>query len=288
MKKIFVMLAAFVLMLSFGSTAFATGWGPEIEPNKEYVVDITKYELVVEGGKSKLVENNSVVAKKGDTVYFSISVYNKECKNEELMLVFENGEFCIADFKDVNIAVSGLKNLAVYDENRGILKGIVCTETLSLTVSIQSILTIDKLIANSTVTPYGSFIKIGNIVFERDADYYVIGAYQYDESLEGYLAAGDFVPVRRVKATEAQLAAFGMTVANVEAGVYLVDANNIVANLGTTCLAEKTVSWGAVVSSSVLELPQTGDAPTYIGFAMLGAALVMGMAIVWKKFCKGS
>ena len=288
MKKFFTVLLTLAMVFSFASVAFAAdyNWGKEPVPCEEYTIDITKYEMVVENGKSKLIESANVAAKKGDTVYFSVNVYNKEYKNEELILVFNGQDFHITNLEDVVVTISGIKDLDIYSESKGIFKGVVYADVPCLTISIQSTSTIQELIDNGVVTPYGSFIKIGNVVFERDANYCVIGAYQYDKSLDNYLAVGDFTPVRRIKATDAQLAAFGMSAALVTEGVYLVDADTIVKNLGTSCLAEKTVCWGTPVvpgTNGTLGLPQTGDAPNIVGFAMLGAAVVACAIIVIRK-----
>lgn len=291
MKKIFAVLLTLVMMFSFASVAFAAdyNWGKEPVSCEEYTIDITKYEMVVENGKSKLVESANVAAKKGDTVYFSFNVYNKEYKNEELELVWNGSDFYIANDGDISLSIAGIKDIDWYSNSKAIFKGVVYADVPCLTISIQSTSTIEELIANNTVTPYGSFIKMGNVVFERDANYYVIGAYQYDKSLDNYLAAGDYTPVRRVKATDVQLAAFGMNSTLVTEGVYLVDADTIVKNLGTSCLAEKTVCWGVPVVSGTpngtLEIPKTGDVSVgmYIGAALVVLAVATGAWYVVSK-----
>lgn len=274
MKKIFAVLLTLVMMFSFASVAFAANynWGKEPVSCEKYTIDITKYEMVVEAGKSKLVESANVAAKKGDTVYFSFEVYDG------------NGHDVTAEHMN-DVTFAGIKAYPELVGNSNIWKAVVYADIPCITVRIESTSTIQELINDGVVAPYGSFIKIGNVVFERDSSYYVIGAYQYDKSLDNYLAAGDFTPVKRIKATEGQLAALGMSAAFVTEGVYLVDADTIVKNLGTSCLAEKTVCWGTpVVPDYTLEIPKTGDAPTIVGFAMLGAAvLAVVSGIVYKK-----
>ena len=296
MKKIFAVLLTLVMMFSFASVAFAAdyNWGKEPVSCDEYIIDITKYEMVIENGKSKLVESTNVAAKKGDTVYFSVNVYNKEYKNEELFLILNGQDFHITNFddKDVTVTVAGIKDLDYYNESKAIFKGVVYADIPCLTISIQSTSTIHDLLEDGTIVAYGSapcrFVKIGNILFERNADYYVVNAYQYDKNVEAYLKAGDYTAVKLLKeANDLQLAAFGMTPAFVTEGVYLMNNENLEKNLGTSCLAEKTVCWGTPVTpgtNGTLEIPKTGDAPTIVGFAMLAAAvLAIASGIVYTK-----
>lgn len=292
MKKIFAVLLTLVMMFSFASVAFAAdyNWGKEPVSCEEYTIDITKYEMVVENGKSKLIESANVAAKKGDTVYFSVNVYNKEYKNEELILVFNGQNFHITNLEDVDVTISGIKDLDIYNESKAIFKGVVYADVPCLTISIQSTSTIHDLLEDGTIVAYGSvpcrFVKIGNILFERDANYYVVNAYQYDKNVEAYLEAGDYTAVKLLKkANDIQLAAFGMTPAFVTEGVYLMNNENLEKNLGTSCLAEKTVCWGTPVVSSTLEIPKTGDASVgmYIGAAFIVLAIVGG---VWYTISK--
>lgn len=292
MKKIFAVLLTLVMMFSFASVAFAAdyNWGKEPVSCEEYTIDITKYEMVIENGKSKLVESENVTAKKGDTVYFSINVYNKEYKNEELILVLGKGSndnvFHITNLEDVDITISGIKDLDIYSESKAIFKGVVYADVPCLTISIQSTSTIHDLLEDGTVVAYGSapcrFVKIGKILFERNADYYVVNAYQYDNKVEPYLKAGDYAAVELLKeANDIQLAAFGMTPAFVTEGVYLMNNENLEKNLGTSCLAEKTVCWGTPVApgtNGTLEIPKTGDASIgmYIGAAFIVLAIAGG------------
>lgn len=290
MKKIFAVLLTLVMMFSFASVAFAAdyNWGKEPVSCEEYTIDITKYEMVVENGKSKLVESANVAAKKGDTVYFSVNVYNKEYKNEELFLVLNGQDFHITNLDDVDVTVSGIKDLDIYSESKAIFKGVVYADVPCLTISIQSTSTIQELLEDGTIVAYGSapcrFVKIGNILFERDANYYVVNAYQYDKNVEAYLEAGDYTAVKLLKeANDIQLAAFGMTPAFVTEGVYLMNNENLEKNLGTSCLAEKTVCWGTPVApgtNGTLEIPKTGDASVgmYIGGALILLAVVAACA----------
>lgn len=286
MKKIFAVLLTLVMMFSFASVAFAAdyNWGKEPVSCEEYTIDITKYEMVVENGKSKLVESANVAAKKGDTVYFSVNVYNKEYKNEELILVLNGKDFHITNLEDVDVTISGIKDLDIYSESKAIFKGVVYADVPCLTISIQSISTIQELLEDGTIVAYGSapcrFVKIGKILFERNADYYVVNAYQYDDKVEPYLKAGDYAAVELLKeANDIQLAAFGMTPAFVTEGVYLMNNENLEKNLGTSCLAEKTVCWGTPVApgtNGTLEIPKTGDAS--VGMYIGGALIILGIA----------
>ena len=283
------------MMFSFASVAFAAdyNWGKEPVSCEEYTIDITKYEMVVENGKSKLVESANVAAKKGDTVYFSVNVYNKEYKNEELVLVLNGQDFHITNLEDVDVTISGIKDLDIYSESKAIFKGVVYADVPCLTISIQSTSTIQELLEDGTIVAYGStpcrFVKIGNILFERDANYYVVNAYQYDKNVEAYLEAGDYTAVKLLKeANDIQLAAFGMTPAFVTEGVYLMNNENLEKNLGTSCLAEKTVCWGTPVApgtNGTLEIPKTGDASVgmYIGAALVILGIAGGAWYVVSK-----
>ena len=294
MKKIFAVLMTLVMMFSFASVAFAAdyNWGKEPVSCEEYTIDITKYEMVVENGKSKLVESENVAAKKGDTVYFSFNVYNKKYKNEELALVWDedNRYFYITNYEDMNVTVTGIKDIKLYSKSKAIFKGVVYADVPCLTISMQSTSDINELLNDGTIVAYGSapcrFVKIGNILFERDANYYVVNAYQYDKNVEAYLKAGDYTAVKLLKeANDIQLAAFGMTPAFVTEGVYLMNNENLEKNLGTSCLAEKTVCWGTPVVSGTLEIPKTGDASVgmYIGAAVIALAIAGG---VWYTVSK--
>lgn len=298
MKKIFAVLLTLVMMFSVCSVAFAAdyNWGKEPVSCNEYIIDITKYEMVIENGTSKLVESANVAAKKGDTVYFSVNVYNKEYKNEEISLIWngQDSRFQITDtnLEDITVSVTGIKDIDVYSNSKAIFKGVVYADIPCLTIKIEATSDIHDLLEDGTIVAYGSapcrFVKIGNILFERDANYYVVNAYQYDKNVEAYLKAGDYTAVKLLKeANDLQLAAFGMTPAFVTEGVYLMDNVNLEKNLGTSCLAEKTVCWGTPVTpgtNGTLEIPKTGDAPTIVGFAMLAAAvLAVASGIVYKK-----
>lgn len=295
MKKIFAVLLTLIMVFSMCSVAFAANynWGKEPVSCEEYTIDITKYEMVVENGKSKLVESANVAAKKGDTVYFSINAYNKKYENKGLFLTWNGSNFQVTNDKDVTVTVAGIKDLSIYSESKLIYKGVVYADVPCLTISIQSASTIQELINDGTIVAYGSapcrFVKIGNILFERDANYYVVNAYQYDKNVEAYLSGGDYKAVELLKkANDIQLAAFGMTSAFVTEGVYLMDNANLEKNLGTSCLAEKTVCWGTPVvsgSNGTLEIPKTGDASVgmYIGAALIVLGIAGGAWYVVSK-----
>ena len=132
MKKFFTVLLTLAMVFSFASVAFAAdyNWGKEPVPCEEYTIDITKYEMVVENGKSKLIESANVAAKKGDTVYFSVNVYNKD-KNEELILVFNGQDFHITNLEDVVIKNStiNIEAFAFY--------GCIGIKKLTMPVSVE-------------------------------------------------------------------------------------------------------------------------------------------------------
>lgn len=280
MKKFFAMLIVLIIAFSTCSIAFATNynWGREPVTNKKYTIHITKYEVTVDSGKLKFIENPNITAKRKDNVYFSFEVYNGDGKD----VTAEH----IGD-----MTFSGIKATPTLIKGTNIYEAIVYTDAPYITARIETVATIDELIRNGDVAFYGSFVKIGNILFERDINNYVIGAFQYDKSLDEYLARNDYTPARRIKATEAQVSTLGMSLSLITEGVYLVDANTIVKNLGVTCLAEQTVYWGkpAVVSDYTVEIPKTGDKPSIIGFVLIGAVAFTTITIVtYKKVRKNS
>lgn len=276
------------MMFSFASVAFAAdyNWGKEPVSCEEYTIDITKYEMVVENGKSKLVESANVAAKKGDTVYFSIDAYKKEYKSQGLVLDFNGNNFNIINLEDASVTVTGIKDIAYYSESKAIFKGVVYADVPCLTVKIEQKSSIEDLKKDNiiaTYTDYPTFIRIRNVVFERNANYYVVNAYQYDEKVESETGR-----IGSIKATDAQLAALGMSAAFITEGVYLVDADTIIKNLGTSCLAEKTVCWGTPVApgtNGTLEIPKTGDASVgmYIGAALIILGIAGGAWYVVSK-----
>lgn len=279
MKKIFAVLLTLVMMFSFASVAFAAdyNWGKEPVSCEKYTIDITKHEMVVENGKSKLVESANVAAKKGDTVYFSYEVHDGDDRD------------VTAEHKN-DVTFAGIKASPELIGNSNIWKAVVSADIPCITIRIQSTSTIHDLLEDGTIVAYGSapcrFVKIGNILFERDANYYVVNAYQYDKNVEAYLEASDYTAVKLLKkANDIQLAAFGMTPAFVTEAVYLMNNENLEKNLGTSCLAEKTVCWGTPVAPSTLEIPKTGDASVgmYIGAAFIVLAIVGG---VWYTISK--
>lgn len=274
MKKIFAVLLTLVMMFSFASVAFAAdyNWGKEPVSCEKYTIDITKYEMVVEDGKSKLVESANVAAKKGDTVYFSIAVYDE--KGNSIVIYDEQTEQFYGE-----VSFTGLKATpTLYSKSKAIFKGEVYSDIPCITVKIEQRSSIEDLKEDNiiaTYTDYPAFIRIGNIVFERNANYYVVNAYQYDEKLES-----EKDEIGRIPATESQLAALGMSISLIDDGVYLVNADTIVKNLGTYCLAEKTVCWGTPVVSGTpndtLGIPKTGDAS--IGMYIGAALVILGIA----------
>lgn len=240
-RKIVALIAAVIVCAA--SSAFAFNWGGEpVTECEDYTIAIDKYVKVESDMGTAYTEAAHATAKKGDTVYWVVSVTDA------------NGE----EITDYEIKYHGI---AYEGENsHGLSKGKATQAAPWIEVNKTEKTPIDELYYN------GKQIIV-------DADTVIIGELAFIRNSAGVVTdvANNGNAAELIK----ELAAFGITVEDVYSGKVCMTDDVLVANFGKVCKVSKNAYWGKVENVEITELPKTGDAGSIFEILVMACMAIL-------------
>lgn len=246
-RKIAAMIAALIVVCAAGS-AFAFNWsGEAVTECEDYTIVIDKYIKVESDMGTAFTEAAHATAKKGDTVYWLVSVTDV------------NGE----EVKDYEIKYHGITYEG--ENSHGLSKGKATSAAPWIEVNKTEKTSIDELYYNGKqINISADAVTIGELTFIRNSAGIVTDVTHSGNAAE------------LIK----ELAAFGMTVDDVYSGKVCMTDNILIANFGKVCKVSKTAYWGEAAKLEMGALPKTGDAGTLIAgsVTIIGAAALVRYA----------
>lgn len=226
-RKIAAMIAA--LIVCAAGSAYAYNWsGEPVTVCEDYTIAIDKYVKVESDMGTAFTEAAQATAKKGDTVYWVVSVTD------------ENGE----EITDYEIKYHGITYEG--ENSHGLSKGKATQAAPWIEVNKTEKTPLDELYYN------GKQIIV-------DADTVIIDELAFIRNSEGVVT--DVVHNGNAAELIKELAAFGITVDDVYSGKVCMTDDVLIANFGKVCKVSKTARWGEVENIE-MGLPKTGDAST--------------------------
>ena len=322
MKKFFAVLLTLVVVFAFTGSAMAMGWNQEVspaEPKDEFKLSITKLEYNPAAGamgSSYWKEYTGSVVK--NTMVRALVTLEIPAKDELSDVIDANLDALKLQFKGKNIKITSVeqyidnkfvKNLGavttITGGNAGIIYqymvvgvveddgGAAIEATLSFGVPFRDgKFSYNYAGDNYTVTHSGNTFsvsdnKTGVVIFEVDSTSR-IKSVKVDVSGETreylYKPTGEVaLPEAHQKVIQKVYASLGFTFDGVFGYMY---EQGFIATHGHGFTMTQVANYNgsvAVATPGQMELPQTGDAPSIVGFAMLGVAAVACAIIVIRK-----
>lgn len=298
MKKIFALVLVLVMSFALAAPAMAiTGWGvADTIPSKcsDFQLTVTKYEKVKTATGDGYQINNSLIANIGDNVYFSACVHNLD---GQIVLDYDvafNGEFVwsFVDVDNANIAyeakisTSNMRNVMWTGKTTAagipIFVGTVTGANPTVEIKVTSTETFESVCNRCGISVATATCAEG-CAYSVNYKGLTICTNEKGKTIhyESNLNAAKLGAV---------LGELGMTLDGIVDGAYYMTQDNIVAHFGGKCESVASRNWSPateimpVVPNQPLEIPKTGDAPTLVGFIMLGCAvLAVAAGAIYKK-----
>lgn len=255
MKKTLAFILAMLLICGM-STAFAFNWAEaETEDCAKYAITITKYSKVGEVG-SAYEKAPAATAKKGDKVYWDISVID------------EDGN----PVTDYDVEYHGIDYEGVTAD--GLSVGKAVSDYPAVLVSIVEHSNIDELTyENEYLYVNGDTVVIGEVMFLRN-DKGIVTDAQHEHG-------------NTVELLEA-LAELGIKIEDIYNGKVCMTDEILIKNFGSWCETKAKAVWNYTSSPVDMEIPKTGDKGAAAGaiglilFVALGCYMG-GNAKHWKR-----
>ena len=317
MKKFFAVLLTLVVVFAFTGSAMAMGWNQEVspaEPKDEFKLSITKLEYNPAAGAAGSAYwkkyTGSVVK---NTMVRALVTLEIPAKDELSDVTAANLDALKLQFKGKNIKITSVEQIGnpgkfgtTITGGRpgttyqymivGVVEddGVAAIEaTLSFGVPFRDgQFSYNYADDTYTVTHSGNTFsvsdnKTGVVIFEVDSTSR-IKSVKVDVSGETheylYKPTGEVaLPKAHQKVIQKVYASLGFTFDGVFGYMY---EQGFIATHGHGFTMTQVANYNgsvAVTTPDQIELPQTGDAPNIVGFAMLGAAVVACAIIVIRK-----
>ena len=230
MKKSLALIVVFVLLVCTASISFAFNWAYVPETCDVYTIQLNKYQAVAADIGSSFQKSASVTARRGDTVYFSVEVYDKDGASAN------PGKVNIVDLTNV----SPLGN--------GLYSAIVTGSRPSVAYAIEEKTNIQELLYNgSRVIVSDEAVVIDGVRFIRTASGIVTDVAYNGNALE----------------LTKKLAQFGITLEDIYSGRICMSDDVLIQNFGKVCKQEVVIKWyvepDEIIQEDVLGIPKTGD-----------------------------
>ena len=322
MKKFFTVLLTLIVVFAFAGSAMAMGWNQEVspaEPKDEFKLSITKLEYNPAAGavgSAYWKEYTGSVVK--NTMVRALVTLEIPAKDELSDVIAANLDALKLQFKGKNIKITSVdqyidnkfvKNLGAVTTITGGSAGITYQYMIVGVVEDDGNAAIEATLSfgvpfrdgkfsynyagdNYTVTHSGNTFavsdnKTGVVSFEVDSTDR-IKSVKVDVSGETreylYKPTGEVaLPEAHQKVIQKVYASLGFTFDGVFGYMY---EQGFIATHGHGFTMTQVANYNgsvAVATPGQMELPQTGDAPSIVGFAMLGVAAVACAIIVIRK-----
>lgn len=322
MKKFFTVLLTLVVVFAFTGSAMAMGWNQEVspaEPKDEFKLSITKLEYNPAAGavgSSYWKEYTGSVVK--NTMVRALVTLEIPAKGELSDVIDTNLDALKLQFKGKNIKITSVdqyidskfvKNLGAVTTITGGSAGIIYQYMVVGVVEDDGGAAIEATLSfgvpfrdgkfsynyagdNYTVTHSGNTFsvsdnKTGVVIFEVDSTSR-IKSVKVDVSGETreylYKPTGEVaLPEAHQKVIQKVYDSLGFTFDGVFGYMY---EQGFIATHGHGFTMTQVANYNgsvAVTTPDQIMLPQTGDAPNIVGFAMLGAAVVACAIIIIRK-----
>lgn len=242
MKKFFVVMLAIVLVCVC-TGAMAMGWGRIDTPNPDYTATVTKLDKVATTGGMAYTPAPGKLATVGTVVYFTAKITDADGNAVQGEIKLTDLETLYFDGEVIAAIVTGSKPAAriVYEHNTPLGELVYDGKPVQIT---------------------GDNVTIGGLTFTRRNGLAV------DVATAGSL--GDLTK---------DLAALGMTIEDIYGGKIYMDDAALIANLGQHVKAEGVAKWYTDTEITPVSpaLPQTGDAPAFMGMAFVGVGLAAAL-----------
>ena len=321
MKKFFTVLLTLVVVFAFTGSAMAMGWNQEVspaEPKDEFKLSITKLEYNPAAGavgSAYWKEYTGSVVK--NTMVRALVTLEIPAKDELSDVIDANLDALKLQFKGKNIKITSVEQ---YIDNKFVTKlgttitggshgttyqymivgvveddGVAAIEaTLSFGVPFRGgKFSYNYAGDNYTVTHSGNTFEVndgktGAVIFEVDSTTDRIKSVKVN--VDGKICEYLYKPTGEVALPEAHQKviqkvydSLGFTFDGVFGYMY---EQGFIATHGHGFTMTQVANYNgsvAVTTPDQIELPQTGDAPSIVGFAMLGAAVVACAIIAIRK-----
>ena len=320
MKKFFTVLLTLVVVFAFTGSAMAMGWNQEVspaEPKDEFKLSITKLEYNPAAGavgSAYWKEYTGSVVK--NTMVRALVTLEIPAENELSDVIAKNLGALKLQFKGKNIKITSVdqyidNSLTSHDVGTTIPGG---SAGITYQYMIVGVIEDDGNAAIEATLSFGVPFRDGQFSYNYAGDDYTVThsgnifevrtgndavSFEVDSTdriksvkvdVSGeiheylYKPTGEVnLPKAHQKVIQKIYASLGFTFAGVFG--YLYDKGFIATHGHGFTMTQVANYKGsvAVATPGQMELPQTGDAPNIVGFAMLGAAVVACAIIVIRK-----
>lgn len=251
MKKLFVLIVVFVLLICTFGVAFAFNWEYVPEVCDTYTIQLSKYQAVAADIGNSFQKSVSVTARRGDIVYFSIEVYDKNGTS------VNPGKINITDL--ANVAHLG----------NGLYSATVTGSRPLVTYVIEEKTNIQELLYNgSNIIVSGEAVIINEVKFIRTASG-IVADVAYD---------GNALELTK------KLAQLGIALEDIYSGRVCMSDDVLIQNFGKICKQQATIKWFGEsvkidVGNDVIGIPKTGDV-SVVAYAVMA---VVAAGVMFRR-----
>lgn len=248
MKKLFVSIVVFALLVCTVGVAFAFSWEYVPEVCDTYTIQLSKYQAVAADIGNSFQKSVSVTARRGDTVYFSVEVYDK------------NG----ASVNPGKINITDLTNVSPL--GNGLYSATVTGSRPSVAYVIEEKTSIQELLYNgSNIIVSGEAVIINDVKFVRTASGIVTDV----------MFGGNAFELTQ------KLGQIGIALEDIYSGKVCMSDDVLIQNFGKACKQEATIKWFSEptkidAGNDVLSIPKTGDV-SVVAYAVMAVVVAAGV-----------